>query len=82
VRLGIAVRRPRRLLLGDTEVAAPLEIDDSRARAQCVIERRGLGRAIIGLRGPSVVGPRTHTAVVAGIIDPFRRSHIFAVVAA
>jgi hypothetical protein len=49
MRLGIAVHRPRRSLLGDTKVAAPLEIGDCRARAQRVIEHRGPAEAGIAL---------------------------------
>jgi hypothetical protein len=41
---------------------------------------RGPGEAGIGPCRPPLVCPHTHTVVVSRIINPFRRSHIFAVV--
>ena len=72
------MHRPPRSLLGDTEIATSLEIDRCRAGAQRVIVHRGVGEARIGPLSPSLIR-QTRTVVVAGIIDPFRRSHIFAV---
>jgi hypothetical protein len=65
---------------GDTEVAAPLAIDDCRASAQRVIDHADLTTARIEPRRASPVGRRPPAVIVSGIIDPFRRSHIFAVV--
>jgi hypothetical protein len=60
-------------VLGDTEVAAPLAFVRCRACAQCVITRRTPAR-------PESI--RAGDASCRRIINPFRRSHIFAVGAA
>jgi hypothetical protein len=63
----------------DTEGAVSLAIDRCRVRAQGVIEQVDLARLeLIGVRRSRA--RRLTTVIVSGIINPFRRSHIFAVV--
>ncbi len=71
--------RPARVHL-DCPPQSPLLMPKRwRARAQRVAGRAEAGEAGIDPRTRMRVGVRTHAVVVPDIINPFRRSHIFAV---
>ena len=78
-RFGIAMRRPPRSCSGDTEVAGPLAFARCRAPARRVIDHADPARPRIAPHGPVLWVRRRNAVIVSGLIDPFRRSHIFAV---
>src|SRR5262249_7134550 len=75
----MASHRALQSLLGDTEVAAPLAFGRCRARAQRVIDHADPTRPRMAPQGPVLWVRRPNTVIVAGLIKPFHRGHIFAV---